>query len=139
MVSFKLIYSVISLMVVVLARPSPPTGTYYKNINAQGTICAQLRWPTGPHEDVVLGVKCGPRRRESEDLTVDDLRNFVYKLDEHSKRDYNDFRRRVNQACPGLVNMQNFDLFKFEYNPGSQTIKTLFEGTQYKFRPGSCW
>ncbi|KAF4744837.1 hypothetical protein FOZ63_030100 [Perkinsus olseni] len=139
MASFELIYSVIFLMVVVLARPSPPTGTYYKNINAQGTICVQLSWPSSPHEDVILGVKCGPRRRESEALTVDELRPFVYKLDVHSQRDYNDFRLGVNQNCNGLVNMKYFDLFDFEYTPSCQTIETPFEETQYKLRPGSCW
>ncbi|KAF4698053.1 hypothetical protein FOZ63_026442 [Perkinsus olseni] len=139
MVAFKLIYSVIFLMVAALARPSPPSGSYYKNLNPQGTACVETRWSTSPHEDVKLVMKCGDHSVDSNDLTVDELRPFVYKVDEHSKPDYDDFRLNVNIRCLGFVRMYELELFKFEYSPDSQTIKTVLEEQQHELRAGSCF
>ncbi|KAF4680737.1 hypothetical protein FOZ63_024956, partial [Perkinsus olseni] len=116
MVSFKVIYIAASLMVTGLARAGPPTGTYYANINPQ--VCVQVNWPPGPHEDVVLGVKCGAQFKESKDLTVDEGPPFTYKIDSRSKPECRRFRLVVNMLCHGIVTTVPRDLFKFDYIRG---------------------
>ncbi|KAF4681839.1 hypothetical protein FOZ60_011525 [Perkinsus olseni] len=100
-------------LVTALARPGPPTGIYYANINPQGT-------------DVRLQVRCGAYMKVSNGLTVDEGPPFVYKIDSQSEPDYNSFRQAEH------------DLYKFVYNRDSNTIVTAFQAQGVELRPGHC-
>ncbi|KAF4689929.1 hypothetical protein FOZ63_031092 [Perkinsus olseni] len=100
MLSFKAIYIAASLMVGALARPGPPTGTYYAIINSQG-------------------VKCGTHFKDSDDLTVDEGPPFTYKIDSDSADDFRRFRIGVDILCRGFVTTQPGDLYKFDYHRGN--------------------
>ncbi|KAF4681838.1 hypothetical protein FOZ60_011524 [Perkinsus olseni] len=138
MLSFKVIYIAASLMVGALARPGPPTGTYYAIINPQGTVCVQANWVPHPHEDVELGVKCGTHFKDSDDLTVDEGPPFTYKIDSDSADDFRRFRIGVDILCRGFVHTLPGDLYKFDYHRGSNTIVTTFHAQRVELKPGHC-
>ncbi|KAF4705565.1 hypothetical protein FOZ62_001704 [Perkinsus olseni] len=109
------IICIAAALVTALARPGPPTGIYYANINPQGTVCVQVTWVPDPDEDVRLEVSCGARSKVSRDLTVDEGPPFVYKIDSQSEPVHNSFRQTVNAVCLELTTTQEHDLYKFVY------------------------
>ncbi|KAF4660402.1 hypothetical protein FOZ61_004039 [Perkinsus olseni] len=121
-----------------LARPGPPTGIYYANINPQGTVCVEVTWVPDPDKDVRLEVRCGARSKVSRDLTVDEGPPFVYKIDTHSEPVHSSFRQAANAVCLELATMQAHDLYKFVYNRDSNTIVTAFQAQGVELRPGHC-
>ncbi|KAF4695283.1 hypothetical protein FOZ60_005149 [Perkinsus olseni] len=137
MIFYKVVYIAASLIVTALARPGPPAGTYYANINPQGTVCVQVNWPPNRHEDVQLGVKCGAHFKKSKDITVDEGPPSVYVTDSDSKPNYRRFRQVVNVYC-GLRTILPGDLYKFVYKRVDKTIVTAFHGQGVMLRPGHC-
>ncbi|KAF4711002.1 hypothetical protein FOZ63_007115 [Perkinsus olseni] len=125
-------------MVPVLSCPTPPYGPYHKVLRDDPAVCVQVSPSNVPLDSVVLGVVCGSGKGKSRSLTVNEVEPWVFKLDNTSQHDHILFIDFQNLFCQGKVALRGDDLSEFQYDGCNQTMKTAFEGVEYKLQPGTC-
>ncbi|KAF4695963.1 hypothetical protein FOZ60_002662 [Perkinsus olseni] len=132
------VMSSVLLLSAVFGHPPPPTGSFHKVIADDPVpVCAHVTWSDDSQENISLGVKCGDLESEVDFLTATAVSSRVYKLANNLAYHY--FRSSVNKGCNGLVDVQDGDFLKLDYNGYSQTMMIPFMGVEHRFTVGKCF